>query len=473
MRNLLENITKAQFLLFLFLLIFIPLYPKFPLLKVTGTFAAVRLEDIFITLALIIFSMKIILGHKVKEFLADKLIQAFLVFFFIGIISTFSAIFLTFTVIPHLGILHLLRRVELMLLLPLAFYSINSRSQLFISLLIFSGVILLINLYAIGQQYLGWPVISTTNSEFAKGQILSLTNDARVNSTFAGHYDLAIFLSGALAILTALFFYFKKITYRIWIFVVFGSSFAVLVMTAARLSFVAAIIGIIASLFLIKKRLFILLLLSLTLVALVYPSKLRDRFISTIVVNINQGGERYQGTEDERSRARLNISTLPTRTSTDSSETAQSKRERGIPTDIAFNEPTDPTQLGVFRSFQIRLNAEWPKAIRGFLKNPLLGSGYSSLGLASDNDYLRSLGEVGLLGSFALALILFEIIKRFKILFTYNDRFFKFLSAGMVALILTFLINAIFIDVFEASKIASLFWMFLGIGLAGLKLIPK
>ncbi len=32
----------------LFLAIFIPLYPKFPLLNISNTFVAVRLEDLFI-----------------------------------------------------------------------------------------------------------------------------------------------------------------------------------------------------------------------------------------------------------------------------------------------------------------------------------------------------------------------------------------------------------------------------------------
>src|SRR3990167_10675400 len=48
------------------------------------------------------------------------------------------------------------------------------------------------------------------------------------------------------------------------------------------------------------------------------------------------------------------------------------------------------------RSFNIRLKAEWPRAIRAFLKNPVLGTGYSSVGLAVDNDYLRSLAESGI-----------------------------------------------------------------------------
>ena len=68
--------------------------------------------------------------------------------------------------------------------------------------------------------------------------------------------------------------------------------------------------------------------------------------------------------------------------------------------------PTEESQP-VFedRSVSIRLNVEWPRAIRAFSKNPLLGTGYSSITLATDNDFLRLLGEVGLVGALAFFLI--------------------------------------------------------------------
>ena len=84
---------------------------------------------------------------------------------------------------------------------------------LWILLGILALTVLTVNGYALGQQYLDWPVISTTNSEFSKGLILRLTPGARVNSTFAGHYDLAVFLAMAIVILTALFFAVSKRIY--------------------------------------------------------------------------------------------------------------------------------------------------------------------------------------------------------------------------------------------------------------------
>jgi len=121
-----------------------------------------------------------------------------------------------------------------------------------------------------------------------------------------------------------------------------------------------------------------------------------------------------------------------------------------------------PEEVGAAaaRSSQIRFQVEWPRAIKAFAKNPLLGTGYSSLGLATDNDYLRVLGETGLLGFLSFALIIFHLFKSgLKSLAVKKN----LLVAGFLGLILGFLANASFIDVFEASKDAYFFWLLMGV----------
>src|SRR3989338_6479566 len=180
-----------------------------------------------------------------------------ILFFFIGLFSFFSSNFLTHTTLLPLSLLHWIRRLEFMMLLPLVVTVIKTKKQLVICLLTLSAVVLLVNIYALGQQYLHWPVISTTNSEFSKGLILSLSPGARVNSTFAGHYDLAVFLAMVLVLISTLFFAFKK-RFKIGL-IIFGLvSLYTLIITAARQSFVAAFIGIVFSLILAKKKKYIL-----------------------------------------------------------------------------------------------------------------------------------------------------------------------------------------------------------------------
>lgn len=469
---MLKFLTLPNLLLILviFLFAFIPLYPKFPLINVTGTFVAIRLEDLVIGLTFLLWGIHLILSKQLGVFIEDKLNLALLLFFFIGAISTFSAIFLTHSVVSHISILHFLRRVEFIMLLPIVASVVNTKRQLIGILIVLALTVFTVNIYALGQQYLDFPVISTTNSEFSKGLILRLTPGARVNSTFAGHYDLAVFLTMSLVVLSALLLAVKK-GIKIPIIALVGLSLLVLIMTAARQSFVAAFIGITLALILSKKKKYILLFLLATLIIVIYPSQLRERFLSTITVNILNLGQRYEGqTEDQQIRSKLNIPTLAVKTSSISAETSIFASSSGsTATDITPGEPIDTTQLGVYRSFQIRLQIEWPRAITAFIKNPFLGTGYSSIDIATDNDFLRSLGEVGLLGTLAFILILIEAGKRIHSCFKNDNKFIKFFSIGVFSMLIAFVVNGLFIDVFEASKVASLFWMMLGLNLAVLK----
>ncbi len=467
MNKFLKIYGNFLYILVLFLFCFIPLYPKFPLFNIKGTFVAIRLEDFLIAFTVSLWAVYLVLSNQLRDFLKDKLNQALLLFFFIGTVSTFSAYFLSHSVSLNLSILNLLRRVEYMIFLPLVATTVKNKKR-FVWILIFLGLtVMAVNMYALGQQYLDWPVISTTNSEFAKGQILRLTPGARVSSTFAGHYDLAVFLAMAIVILTPLFFAVKKLK-KIPIVILGVFSLLVLIMTAARLSFVAAFVGIVAALIFSKKAKYIFLIVIFAAAVLIYPSQLRDRFVSTITVNILNLGQRYKGqTQDQKIRSKLNIPTLAIRTSSISAVTSTFATHSGtLSSDITPGEPIDTTQLGVYRSFEIRLNIEWPRAINAFLKNPFLGSGYSSIDIATDNDFLRSLGEVGILGTAGLVLVIIGVFKKLLNLLKTESTFLKYFSAGALSLLIAFIVNGLFIDVFEASKVALLFWMTLGLSLA-------
>lgn len=466
--------SKVLFFLNLLLFVFIPLYPKFPILNIQGTFAAIRLEDILIALTIVLWTVYMIKKKDLSFFTKDNVSKAFLLFFLIGGLSLFSAIFLTHTILPHLGILHFFRRIELMMLLPICATVFTTRKRLISALIVLAFTLFAVNIYGIGQQYLDWPVISTTNSEFAKGLILKLTPGARVNSTFAGHYDLAVFLAAALVFLSV-FFFAISIKGKILVLALGSFSLFALILTAARVSFVAAFIGLIFALIFAKKKKYLILILLALILALIYPSNLRDRFVSTVNINLFNLGQRYEGRNlNQQLENKLNIPTLYYRmASRSASQSAFEGAPSDVPTDIAPGEPIDVTDLAVYRSFQIRWNMEWPKAVNAFLKNPFLGLGYSSLGLATDNDFLRSLGEVGLLGTAAFSLILLAVWRRINIGRKSEQKLIRFFSAGSLALITVFLLNGLFIDVFEASKISSLFWMILGVNLGVLRNIDE
>lgn len=468
MSKLSEIFEKVLYWAVLALILFIPLFMKFPLLGVTGTFVSIRSEDILIAVTYVVWFIYLVVSGKIKRFFKDKLHWTFIVFFAVGLVSLFSAAYVTYTAGIKLGLLHFLRRVEVIMLLPMVASIIKSKRQAYFYLFALSLVVFLTTFYALGQKFLSFPAVSTTNSELSKGIVYYIQPYDRIISTFGGHYDLAIFIVMFLSIASATVVYTlkKKTVLGIWLAVLSMVSGVILVMTAARLSFFAAVFGIIAGLIISGNKKFILAILILAGIGMVYPSQLRDRLVSTFTVNIQRSWDGYFSKKDDVSgRSKLNIPTLPLTWDQQSKEDATKSANLGSAPDIVPGEPVDATDLGVYRSFEIRIRAEWPRAIRAFVKNPLLGTGYSSIGLATDNDYLRLLGEVGILGTIAFFYVMYEAIKRIIKVFRSSDGFTKYLAAGVLAMIAAFLVNALFIDVFEASKTASLFWIILGITL--------
>jgi hypothetical protein len=464
MQKLSQTFEKYLFWWVMLLFAFIPLYPKFPLIGVKGTYVAVRVED-FLIMAVVGWWMISILP-RIKNRFSTTLTKTVLLFWAIGLLSLISGIFLTKTVAPGLGTLHYLRRIEEMILLFVAIDAFRNLKQVRQWLLLMLAVSFIVVIYGFGQQYLRFPVISTTNREFSKGLILFLSPEARVNSTFAGHYDLAIFLSLVLTIATAMLIYFKSFFKRIVISVVSFLGFIMLAMTAARVSFVGAVVGISSVFFLVGQKKLILVMVGLSLMAFVVSPDLRHRTVATVTVNfLGGGGPKYVPPVQKEN---------PTKAFSIENAATDSATLSGVPVDVAPGEPLDTTELGVYRSYGIRLDVEWPRAVRAFVKNPLLGTGYSSISIATDNDYLRSLGETGILGTLSLGLVFFVIIKKMFRFFKRSSKSLTwYLNVGIACSLIGVGLTAFFIDVLESSKVAELLWLTLGALLAFIDLEEK
>lgn len=442
------------------ILVIIPLLPKLPLFNVSKTSVAIRLEDFVLALMALLFLPLAL--KRIRRLLSDTLVLAVLGFWVIGFFSTFSAIFITQSVVSHLAILNDLRRIEYMMPLLLVLTLKPSESKLKEYLVILFFVSLVVAIYAVGQIYAGFPVFSTANTEFAKGIPLSLGPGARINSTFAGHYDLAAYSAIMLSIIGAFLFNTGfsfagsrgKAT-KVGLFLLAAANLWILLQTASRISFVAYLVGITLVLVVLKKRIILILVLIVSLLSLLSSDEIKARFFDTFKYGIKTLSYTIQPQPAFAQRARAISSAIPA----SQSATPMSYQ------DTAPGEPQNPQQIGVFRSSRVRFDFEWPAAVNGFLRNPILGSGYSSLGLATDNDYLRSLGEVGIFGSAAFSLIFVEIGKRVSnfIKKTKESNFAKTLVIGITGAACALLINATFIDVFEASKIVILFWTLVGI----------
>src|SRR3989344_2027588 len=174
MRKLLALVDEyLLFALTLFLLAFIPLYPKKPLFDIIpGYIVRVRLEDLFISLTFGVWLIQ--LWRRKVSFGPNPLAKPILFYLSAGILSMISAIFIIQT-IPfetlHIGkmVLHFFRRVEYFSLFFIFYSAVKSLKQVKIYIGALVIVILLVTLYGYGQKYLYWPAFSTMNREFSKG----------------------------------------------------------------------------------------------------------------------------------------------------------------------------------------------------------------------------------------------------------------------------------------------------------------
>lgn len=557
-----------------FLLIFIPLYPKIPLAElIPGYIVRMRLEDVFMLMAAFIWGIQV-LRKKVKyRSITHSLIAVYL---FVSLLSLISGLLIIPT-IPwqphHLGksALHWFRYLEYFMLFAIVFSSIKSvkdaKLLIKVMLLTLVGVIV----YGYGQKYRYWPVFSTMNREFSKGIRLYLTEHARVQSTFGGHYDLAGYLVILLNIVLALAITSVRKFVKVGLHLLHLLGLWLLILTASRVSFAAYYLGIIITLatlalskfrsparvksiktnktdrqtnrqnrakqfswWVLQSGLYTLLIV---IMMLGFGDDMRDRLFH-VTKDYPEIEETYRNIEEFIDESPERIANLfkverkdrkpsddwvaveiedqsiepeidPVLDKTDQRPTSQ--RPDDVYVDVpdkvkvATQSATGETSyITVERertwsdnaikyglSVAIRLDTLWPNAINGFKRNPLLGTGFATLNKegfyhfteaeSTDNNFLRSLGETGLLGFvsfYAIVLLNLSLAIRLAISASsleetskskdnlMHQAFIAALGAGYAGASVGLLVNALYIDVYASSKVAFTYWAVTGILLA-------
>ena len=488
------------------LLIFIPLYPKIPITEILpGYIVRLRLDDLLVAFAFIIWVIWLI--RKKVTLKGNPLVIPIAIYLLVGLLSSLSAIFITKTVppqSPHVEklFLHFLRRFEYFSVFFIFFSSIKSLAQIKKYVYTAAIVLLFVTLYGFGQKYLYWPAFSTMNREFSKGVKLYLSEHARVLSTFGGHYDLASYLMIVLTLFIPIIFVVKKLWHKSLFLLASIAGFWLLILTVSRTSFIAYVVSItVAFVFLaFKKSWFwafsrLVIVLTLSIFVMLSFGDLSERFAH--ILKLDRLNSIVTSPIKKNPPTGSQVAYLEVSPKSDMPPSTQKPTDR--PSDVYedipnyYNEGT--TAVAIPRvysqnavqydlSTSIRLDYTWPKAIEGFSRNPLLGSGYSTLtkrniadfteAESTDNDFLRSLGETGLLGFLTffgiLAFTLWYSISNFKKI---NDIFYATIVAGIIAATVGLLVNAIYIDVFEASKVAYTYWILTAILLATVNLATK
>lgn len=494
------------------LLIFIPLYPKIPLADlIPGYIVRLRLDDVLVGVSFIIWLVWLARGKVSLK--GNPLLIPILIYILIGFISSLSAIYITKTVpMSDVHIAKLFfnwaRRIEYISVFFIFLSSIKSLKQIKKYVLTAAIVLILVSAYGFGQKYLYWPAFSTMNREFSKGVKLYLTEHARVLSTFGGHYDLAAYLMIVLTIFIPMITMAKKLALKLLFLIASVAGFWLLILTVSRTSFLAYLVSITVVFALLaakrgwlKAGLNWLIVISISFGIMLSFGDLSERFAHVLKLDKLKNAWILKPFKKDIPKG-PNVAYLGTDIGSKSDTPPSTERPGGlqtaVPADVYDNIPEFGTNGPIPASLSakprvysqaavqydlstgIRLDYTWPQAIKGFTQNPLLGTGYSTLtkknvedfteAESTDNDFLRSLGETGSLGFLAffgtIGYVIYTGIKNLKRI---SDSFSFTLVAGIVAAIVGLLINAIYIDVFEASKVAYTFWTLTAILLATIK----
>ncbi|MCR4329849.1 MAG: O-antigen ligase family protein [Candidatus Roizmanbacteria bacterium] len=484
--ELFKPFTKAKFrfihwvlLLYIF---FIPLWPKIPFRDVEYTYINIRYEDIFLGFLAVLFVIEILRGKA--RILKNPYLRWIVLYWVVVFIAFLYGHFISKTVpVFNIGLLHSLRRVEYMFPFFVFFALVENARQFRIYAVSIFLALFGVIIYAFGQKFIGWPAYLTMNPVFSTGIPLLLKYESRIASTFGGHYDLGAFLVVLIPSTLAMFAAGKK-KYGVLFFL----SLLVLVYTASRTSFISYIVSATALLIFLRKWKMSVVIIAISAVMMLFTRDLTDRFMKTfsvrqILVN-NKTGQVYvpkRVGKDELPAGSLYVPLNKNKseklgtavTNLKKDILAEEKIKNASAAALSGNdinssgssEQNLEAVSGVVYdiSSATRLQVEWPRAINAFLSNPLLGTGPSSITEATDGDYFRAVGETGILG-FTL---LFGIV-----LFLQKEFFFKaktlaknaqYAYYGVVFGAFGLMINAIYIDVFEASKIAFFVWCLWGI----------
>ena len=493
-----------------FLLVFIPLYPKWPLFDILyGYNVRVRIEDFVVAFSCIFFFIQVI--RKKIPLTVNPVTVTFVIYFCIGFLSIISSIFLIKTVpleYLHAGktILHWLRRLEYFSLFLILFASVKSLRTVKVYTFLLFLTLFLVTLYGFGQKYLYFPAFSTMNREYSKGWWLYLTEHARVLSTFGGHYDLAAYLVITLTLCSSFLFGLSNKLAKLAAGILLSGGFWLLILTASRASFIAYLLGLTVVVFLHSMKKGIgwgvsrwLLVMFFSVFLMFSFGDLSDRFLhlfrwSDRISSLRQIALLPKVTPPQNKATFLENNTAAVTAKSDQppqptkpADVVRTDNTYLIPVQTATGSSVLVPQERTYSanavkydlSTGIRLDATWPQAITGLKRNFLLGSGYATLsktytyelteGESTDNDYLRALGETGILGFITFfGVVVLVGITAYKLIWGVTSPLIFSLGAGLVGIVAGLLANAVLIDVFEASKVAYVFWAIAGLTLGAL-----
>jgi hypothetical protein len=424
-------------------------WPKIPLFRLGGLGTPLRLEDILFLLLAVIFL--VLFATRRTKFISSALDKPILIFLGAGLLSTLCGVFVFKTVEFQVAAFHFLRRVQYLGFFYFAYYSLTKLSQLRRAIVALLYAAILVGLAAYLQILNLFPIYFP--SMHPTNKFVFFWQLKFVNSTFGGHYDLASFYLIIFSIGLAFLVFLRRSGWAYRGLFVLLFSLIPFYFTFGRSPLFGILVGL-GVMLLVRNRKWAFLPLVL---------------LGVVMVLFLTGNlSRYRGLE-----------------LTHGLEEPHTASEGSLLFDISY-QVTQSTSLTTLiferygRTYELsdpsvgpRI-ARWPLALAVFSQHPLLGAGYSAIGEGYDGDYIRMLAEVGICGMIAFFILIIAALRGHWWLFRQaEDSVVGAFGLGMLAATVGLLLNAVFIDVFEASKVAVTFWSLTGLSFKALYLMRK
>ena len=487
--NKFESLYRHFDWIALALLSFILLIPKFPLFPVGGTYINIRVEDFVVAVVYLLW----LFGWLAGRFSINRVFNRRVLIFFLvyGLVITALGVWVFGTVgDPYkLGFVHWARRVEY-----IGMYFIVATVARKANLHKYLYTLLIVGTITWVYGFLQWQDLAVGVHTLSKsGQIGTFSDLGYVISTFAAHYDFGAFL--ILMIMLAIWGYYSHTKW--WkkiLFVLLALAF----WWMSRLVYGrAAYLG---------------LLVGLMVVLAIKMSG----WILLPVWEVLQTFDRYLGGRFSRYTYNFKFNILPEAPApppvpTPAIDTvASAPARRGFGGLVERLTGPSPTPAGVspesgasvvtkeswirvwldqhvsagstwLRTWVGRLDVEldpsanirlveWQDALARVGYHFLWGGGYYTNGGptnnvgGTDNDFVRHIVEVGVIGLAIFLLLIWDFVRvawrSYRSLAVPHLRYFHL---AMIGFIVGLLVEAMFIDIFESSKIAFLFWYLMGL----------
>lgn len=415
------------------------LIPKVDFITVSGSTTTIRWEDFILAGLYATWCVWAIFHWRALRY--NHIHAIILACVILGGLSTIFGIFFHSVTHPLLGILNILRRAEYFFMFVVAYSWLRpaNLSKYLQTLIVLCGVLLVI----CTLQYMAWLPMFSTWQGYSGQPLYYMQNFGFIIATFAGHYELGGYIILMTPLILGSAFLSKTRSVQVAMILILIGFYLLLQVNFSRSAYVGTLICLAVFLIIVKKYwLLILPLIDLVRVIFLYFTGKYSRYDYTIAV----------------------INNDPTSTnnhSSTSSATPSATPLSGVNSHLKLN---NTTEISLDPSGATRVDV-WNNAIHHFKTNPVFGTGYSSIGTGADNQYLRWLGEVGLVGLFSMMALLGTIVYTFfKGAVRTNKAAHKFFLAAVTAGVIGLLAQATLIDIFDSSKVALLLWFLVGLG---------